>query len=212
MTELFIERGHTVAACARSAEPIAELSKIYGSPHFFCQADVSVESDVISFFEAAINRLGHAPDLVINNAAIINRNAALWEISAEEMSSIVNVNIEGVAHTIRYIVPKMIDRGSGVIVNFSSYWGRSTSSGVAPYCATKWAVEGLTSALADDLPAGLAAVAFNPGVIYTEMLRSCFGRAAASYTSPQQWAEKAVPFLENLGPGDNGKYLTAPGQ
>lgn len=76
----------------------------------------------------------------------------------------------------------MIERGSGVIVNFSTGWGRSTSPEVATYCSTKWGVEGLTQALSQELP-----------------------------FSPATWAEKAIPILENLGHRDNYKVLTAPG-
>jgi NAD(P)-dependent dehydrogenase (short-subunit alcohol dehydrogenase family) len=82
---------------------------------------------------------------------------------------------------------------------------------VAPYCASKWAIEGLTRALAQELPRGLAAVPLNPGIIDTEMLRSCFGGDAAGYPSPPKWAEKAVPFLLELGPRHNGQALTVPG-
>ena len=57
---------------------------------------------------------------------------------------------------------------------------------------------------------GLAAVAFNPGVIHTDMLESCFGQNAASYPSPQSWAERAVPFLLELGASDNGRSVDAP--
>ncbi len=81
---------------------------------------------------------------------------------------------------------------------------------VAPYCATKWAIEGLTKALAEELPAGMAAVPLNPGIIDTDMLRSCFGPQAASYPGPDQWAESAIPFLLHLGPKDNGKSLSVP--
>jgi hypothetical protein len=56
----------------------------------------------------------------------------------------------------------------------------------------------------------MAAIPLNPGIINTQMLQSCFGAGASSYPSPEQWAEKAVPFLLNLGPGDNGEPLTAP--
>jgi NAD(P)-dependent dehydrogenase (short-subunit alcohol dehydrogenase family) len=96
------------------------------------------------------------------------------------------------------------------VVNFSSGWGRSTAPEVAPYCATKWGVEGLTRALAQELPAGLAAVALNPGIIDTDMLRRTFGSSASAYPDPAIWAVKAVPFLEKLGPRDNGQALTAP--
>jgi NAD(P)-dependent dehydrogenase (short-subunit alcohol dehydrogenase family) len=121
-----------------------------------------------------------------------------------------DVNIKGVANVIRHFVPAMIGRGSGVIVNFSSGWGRSVSADVGPYCATKWAIEGLTQALAEELPKGLAAVPLNPGVINTEMLRSCFGGSAESFPTPDQWAKSAVPFLLKLGAKDNGRSLTAP--
>ena len=67
-----------------------------------------------------------------------------------------------------------------------------------------------TQALAQELPSGLAAVALNPGIINTDMLRSCFGGSASGYPSPEEWAKTAVPFLLKLGPEDNGKPLTAP--
>jgi len=96
-------------------------------------------------------------------------------------------------------------------VNFSSGWGRSVDAEVAPYCASKWAIEGMTLALAQELPSGMAAVALNPGIINTEMLQSCFGASARSYPSPDDWVKMAVPFLLELGPKDNGKQLEVPG-
>ncbi len=76
--------------------------------------------------------------------------------------------------------PAMIARKQGVIVNLSSWLGsRGVAAGVAPYCASKWAIEGLTKALAAELPAGMAAVPLNPGVIDTPMLRLTWGEEAA---------------------------------
>lgn len=63
----------------------------------------------------------------------------------------------------------LLQKGSGVIVNFSSGWGRSTSPEVATYCDTKWAIEGLTKALAQELVPGLATIPLNPGVINTKI-------------------------------------------
>jgi len=109
---------------------------------------------------------------------------------------------------LRHFLPSMVARRQGVIVNISSGWGRSTSPEVAPYCATKWAIEGLTQALAQELPAGMAAVPLNPGIIHTQMLESCFGPEAASYPSPQEWAERAIPLLLRLGPKHNGRPMS----
>ena len=110
---------------------------------------------------------------------------------------------------IRSFVPMMEKAGRGLIANFSSYWGQSTAPEVGPYCATKWGVEGLTRSLAQELPSGLAAVAFNPGVINTDMLQSTFGEQAHSYPSPQDWAVEAVNRLEKLSPVD-GSVVPGP--
>ena len=99
-------------------------------------------------------------------------------------------------------------RGQGVIVNVSSGWGRSVSSGVAPYCASKWAIEGLTKALAEELPAGMAAVPLNPGVIDTDMLRQCWSVEASKYPKAEVWAKAAAPFILGLGPKQNGQSVT----
>lgn len=58
---------------------------------------------------------------------------------------------------------------------------------VAPYCASKWAVEGLTRAVAKELSSGVSIVALSPGVVHTEMLESCFGASANVYPKPDQW-------------------------
>jgi NAD(P)-dependent dehydrogenase (short-subunit alcohol dehydrogenase family) len=171
--------------------------------------DVANDNQVQVWAKQVLREHG-TPDLLLNNAAVINRNANLWDVPVDDFSRVVDVNIKGVTNVIRHFVPAMIARGGGVIVNFSSGWGRSTSREVAPYCATKWAIEGLTRALAQELPKGMAAVPLNPGVIDTDMLRSCFGGDAASYPTPARWAERAVPFLLALGPKDNGRSLAVP--
>ena len=206
MAQGFIEQGHVVGGCARSEEAIAELSQLHGPPHSFAVVDVSRDDEVAAW--AATVLADGAPDLLVNNAALINRNAPLWEVPAEEFSQVVDVNLKGVANVIRHFVPAMVDCGRGVIVNFSSGWGRSTAPEVAPYCATKWAVEGLTAALAAELPSGMAAVALNPGIIDTDILRSCFGDASASCPDPTTWARRAVPQILQIGPRQNGQPLS----
>jgi NAD(P)-dependent dehydrogenase (short-subunit alcohol dehydrogenase family) len=209
MAEEFVRRGHTVLGCARSRPALEELRRLAPAPHDFTEADVASDEKVEAWATRVLKSHG-PPDLLLNNAGLINRNAPLWKVKAEEFGAVIDVNIKGTANTIRHFAPAMIERGHGVIVNFSSGWGRSTDAEVAPYCATKWAIEGLTQSLAQELPAGMAAVALNPGIIDTDMLRSCFGGSASSFPSPTEWAGVAVPFLLKLGPGDNGKPLAVP--
>ncbi|UCH83436.1 MAG: SDR family oxidoreductase [Candidatus Latescibacterota bacterium] len=207
MIDGFIARGQTVCGCGRAAGDLSALQRKYPDPHGFSHVDVSDHAQVADWAARALDRLG-PPDLLINNAGVINPPAPLWEISDDEFRSVIDVNVTGTVNVIRAFAPAMIKRGSGVIVNISSGWGRSTSPGVAPYCASKFAVEGLTQALAQDLPGGMAAVVVNPGIIDTNMLRTTWGDDAAAYPKPDEWADRAVPFLLGLGPADNGRSKT----
>lgn len=206
----FAADGWTISGCGTDAAALHSLENEIGSGHHLQGCDVTDPGAVEKFATAAIQRFG-APDLLINNAATINQSAPLWEVSAEDFSRVIDVNLKGVHLVIRAFLPGMIRRGKGVVVNFSSGWGRSTSPQVAPYCATKWGIEGLTAALAQELPAGLAAVALNPGIIDTRMLRSCFGDGASSHPVPEEWAKLAVPFVASLQTHHNGMALTVPG-
>lgn len=210
MTEEFIRLGHTVIGCGRSKQFATVLTKQFPSPHDFAAVDVSSDGQVAAWARRVLKSHG-PPDLLLNNAALIARNAPLWEVPAPEFSDVIDVNIKGVANIIRHFVPAMVARGDGVIVNFSSGWGRSAEAEVAPYCATKWAIEGLTSSLSRELPSGMAAVPLNPGVIDTDMLRSCFGGSAGSYPAPNKWAQTAVPFLLKISAKDNGRQMTVNG-
>jgi NAD(P)-dependent dehydrogenase (short-subunit alcohol dehydrogenase family) len=201
--------GHTIAGCGRDSAALECMRNELGKPHDFCHVDVREDAEVSRWIKRITLEMG-IPDLVVNNAAVINRNAPLWEMSQKEFDQLVDINIKGVQNVIRHAVPPMLVRGSGIIVNMSSGWGRSASPEVAPYCASKWAIEGLTKALALELPEGMAAVPLNPGVINTEMLQCCFGHSASQYGDARAWAKKAVPFLLNLGPDDNGESLSVP--
>ena len=206
MTEELIRLGHNVIGCGRSEKSIAELKNQFRPPNDFTVCDVSSDEQVAAWAKRVL--ASHAPpDLLLNNAALIARNAPLWNVPAREFSDVIDVNIKGVANVIRHFVPAMVARGSGVIVNFSSGWGRSADAEVAPYCATKWAIEGLTNSLSQELPAGMAAVPLNPGIIDTDMLRSSFGGSSSSYPAPAEWAKTAVPFLLKITAKDNGRQM-----
>jgi NAD(P)-dependent dehydrogenase (short-subunit alcohol dehydrogenase family) len=209
MAHEFARLGHTVIGCGRSKDQIGTLKSELGSPHWFSVVDVASDAEVAEWAKQILGESG-PPDLLINNAAVINKNSRLWEVSAEDFGRVLDVNVKGTVNVIRHLVPSMVKANKGVIVNFSSGWGRSTDAEVAPYCASKWAIEGLTQSLSQELPKGVGAVALNPGIIDTDMLRSCFGGSAGGYVSPEDWARTAVPFILKIGTKDNGKALTAP--
>ncbi len=209
-----LEAGHIVSGCARNAkQSIAttkakEFTSLDLSRLHYDSVDVADDTSVAAWSKTV---LACGPvDFLINNAALMNDPRPLWEISAAEFDRLIQVNVCGVANVIRHLVPAMVTRGSGVIVNLSSGWGRSTSPQVAPYCASKYAIEGLTLALAAELPRGMAAIPLNPGVIDTDMLRQAWSDDAGNYPNAEEWAERAAPFLLKLGRKENGKSLSVP--
>lgn len=207
LAEEFIRAGHTVLGCGRDGPAIFDLRMSYGAPHDFSVVDVALDNKV-ALWAAKILENDAPPDILINNAGVMNKLAPLWEVEDRDFTKVVDVNIRGVANVIRHFVPAMVARKQGVIVNLSSGWGRSVSPDVAPYCGSKFAVEGLTKALAEELPKGMAAIPLNPGVIDTDMLRQAWSDGAASYPKAEAWAKVAAPFILGLGPKDNGKSLS----
>ncbi|MBN9521312.1 SDR family oxidoreductase [bacterium] len=203
----FAAAGHTVVGCGRGAAHVAELAAAFPAPHRFDRLDVT-DGAAVAAWAAAVLKSHGPPDLLINNAAVMNTPAPLWDVPAAEFDAVIDVNVKGVANVLRAFVPAMAARKTGVVVNLSSGWGRSTSPEVAPYCASKYAVEGLTLALAQELPRGMAAVPLNPGVIDTDMLRQAWADGASAYPKAETWAERAAPFLLGLGAKDNGRSLS----
>ena len=206
----FARLGHVVQGCGRDARRVEELALALGEPHTVDVVDVRDDGAVKRWAERVLALRG-APDLLLNNAALMSDLAPLWKVPAEEFDALVDVNVKGVANTLRHFVPAMIERGRGVIVNLSSGWGRSVDAEVAPYCTTKWAIEGLSRALALELPPGLACVPLSPGVVDTDMLRRCWSDNASSAPKPDAWARAAARELLTLGEKDNGKPRTITG-
>ena len=200
----FAADGWTVSGCGTDAAAIQSLVSELGPDHHLQPCDVT-DPDVVEGFAAAVTKRFGAPDLLLNNAATINPNKPLWEVTPDEFSRVIDVNLKGVHLIIRAFLPGMIRRGKGVVVNFSSGWGRSTSPEVAPYCASKWGIEGLTAALAQELPAGLATVALNPGIIDTRMLRSCFGEGLAATRPPRHGRRWRCPIWHRWEPATTAR-------
>lgn len=208
----FLQAGHIVFGCARSASAISDLQQEFpanANHAHFAAVDVADDRAVEDWAKSVLAN-APAPDLLINNAALMNEVRPLWEVPAEEFAKLIAVNVAGTFHVIRHFVPAMVAAQRGIIVNLSSGWGRGVSADVAPYCASKWAIEGMTRAMAEELPRGMAAIPLNPGIINTDMLRVAWADGANAYPSPAQWAKKAVPFLLSLSAKDNGHPLTVP--
>ena len=209
LADTYMAEGHTVIGCGRDPEKILDLRFGCDDKHRFDIVDVAQANKVDVWFETVDASHG-VPDLIINNAALMNTPANLWDVPTKAFHQLIDVNVKGVYNVIRAFVPAMVKRGTGVIINLSSGWGRGTSPGVGPYCASKFAIEGLSQAMAQELPDPMACIPLSPGVISTEMLATAWGEEAKQQPSPEEWVKRAAPFILNLGRAENGQSVSVP--
>ena len=190
----FAEADWRVAGCGRDGRPLEALAAELGPAHDFQPVDVT-QSEVGAWAERLIDAAG-PPDLLVNNAGVINQPAPLWRVPPEEFRLVVDVNLVGTYNVVRAFLPAMLERRRGVVVNMSSGWGRTTSPEVAPYCASKFGVEGLTRALAQELPEGLG--------------RRSSGLSAGGRLGPARRALSAVARAGAQRPGAHRAELGRP--
>ena len=167
------------------------------------KADISKKADAVALIEAATETFGHV-DVLVNNAGIALPPQLVTDVSDADYDRVVDINMTGVHNTVSAVLPQMLNRKSGNIVNISSLWGVVGGSCETIYTASKAAVIGYTKALAKELgPSGIRVNCVAPGFIRTEMNARFSEEEIASFAEetplcrvgdPQDVA-KAVFFL-----------------
>jgi 3-oxoacyl-[acyl-carrier protein] reductase len=177
----FLEEGANVAITdahpKRTPEVAAELSKQFGREVLGLPVDVTNRRQIEDAVAKTIEKFGRI-DILFNNAGI-NKLEPIWEIKDETWDLVMNVCLRGTFWTMRAIIPHMIARGSGAIVNMASAAGwLAASDGEAPYSAAKAGVMGLTRAAAGELAGkGIRVNAIAPSVIYNEFLERIYPKS-----------------------------------
>jgi len=169
---LFAEEGYNVIInylhSYEQAQALCAELAAKGCHALAVRADVAEWPQVNSMFEQAAHRFG-AIDVLINNAGI-GQQKLFTEITSEEWQRMLAVNLTGVFNCCKAVLPAMIERKHGKIINVSSIWGIVGASCEVHYSATKAGVIGLTKALAKELgPSNIQVNCVAPGVIDTEM-------------------------------------------
>jgi hypothetical protein len=163
-----LQRGDLVVATARKPESIRDV--IGAHDNLYClPLDVTDEAQAIAAADAAVARFGRI-DVLLNNAGY-GLLGAVEEASAQEVERQFATNVFGVLNVTRATLPHMRRAGKGHVINISSIGGYAAYAGWGVYGATKFAVEGLTEALAMELaPLGIHATVVEPGFFRTDFL------------------------------------------
>ena len=160
------------------------------------RTDIGRPAEVRQLFDDVLSRYGRI-DLLVNLVGIPGPAGPVESISDEDFERTMRVNAHGMFSAIKEAVPPMKRAGSGTIVNFSSCSTRTNVPGRLPYVASKWAVEGMTRALARELgPHGITVNALVPGMIDNARTRDMLDRnAAARGVSPDDLKNDYLRYI-----------------
>lgn len=162
-----LERGDRVAATARDVAALDDLVAEHGDAVVPLRLDVTDPAQVTAAVRAAAERLGRI-DVVVNNAGF-GLFGYVEEITPEQLREQLEVNLFGVLHVTQAALPVLRAQGSGHVVQVSSSSGVAAWPGLGGYSASKWALEGLSEALAQEVAGfGIRVTLVEPGPVDTE--------------------------------------------
>ena len=203
----FARAGYAVAVQYHTrregAEETVRACLAAGADAFCLPADLADGAQAQALIKQATARAGHI-DVLVNNAGVAHRGLFTAADAAESWRQVLAVNLDGAAACCRAVLPQMIARHSGAIVNVSSIWGVTGASCEVAYSASKAGLIGLTRALAAEVgPSGVTVNCVAPGVIDTEMnaslgadtLRELAGQTPLGRLGTPEEVAQAILFL-----------------
>jgi NAD(P)-dependent dehydrogenase (short-subunit alcohol dehydrogenase family) len=178
-TKAALDRGERVAATARNMDALADLLTEYGDALLPLQLDVTDRDAVFQAVADAKAKFGPL-DVVVNNAGY-GLFGPVEELTVEQLRDQLEVNLFGVLHVTQAVLPILRQQGSGHIVQISTIGGVAAFPNLGGYHASKWALEGLTESLAQEVaPFGIKVTLVEPGGYATD-----WGGTSAVHTTPQ---------------------------
>jgi NAD(P)-dependent dehydrogenase (short-subunit alcohol dehydrogenase family) len=199
--------GAKLALCARTQNELEQAVGEIRKLNVDCEGwacDVSLEDSVANFVSNAQNRFGRA-DVLVNNAGVMTRPVPMTELDVKKWDYTIAVNLRGPFLVTRAVLPMMINKKSGSIINVSSMIGRGAYANFIAYAASKWGVEGFTQTLAAECrSAGIRVNSVDPGYIATKL-------TGYHGTKPESVTDVFVYLASEESKGVTGKMLSASG-
>jgi 3-hydroxy acid dehydrogenase / malonic semialdehyde reductase len=187
----FAAQGANLLLCARRFERVealaARLAQQYGVRTHAGRLDVR-DRAAVDTFVAGLPEEWRPIDIVVNNAGLARGFGKLHEGDIQDWEEMIDTNVKGLLYVTRAILPSMVKRGSGHIINLGSIAGHQVYPNGAVYCASKFAVRALTEGLKMDLlGTGVRVCSVSPGLVQTEFSEVRFHgdkqRAAQTYAN-----------------------------
>jgi len=209
IAHLFAQEGMNVVICSRNENQIRktamEIQKDTGNLVVPVKTDVRNHIDVDKLVKITINEFGRI-DILVNNAgvAIIK---PLMETTDHEYDTIIDTNLKGLFFCCRSVLPHMIKRKSGYIINISSGAGKTGFANLSVYCASKFGVIGITESLAGEVSDyGIKVFSVCPGAVATQMQKEFmsneeFEKRKNQMIQPEEVAQKVLQLVK-------GKFRT----
>lgn len=168
---IFAAAGANVVLTARSAGQIGAIADAIGDKALAVTCDVSRWGDVKVVIDAAVAKFGSV-DVLINNAGVIEPIGPMIESDPDEWGHVIDVNLKGVYHGMRAVMPLMVAQGGGTVLTISSGAAHRAIEGWAHYCASKAGAKMMTEALHQEAAGqGIRAIGLSPGTVATQMQR-----------------------------------------
>lgn len=199
----FAKAGHQVYATMRNPSRAPELGHRAASealPITIAAMDVDSDESVKAEIDRIVNEAG-AIDVLVNNAGI-ERSGSVEELALPEFRAVMETNYFGALRCIQGVLPAMRERRSGCIINIASVAGRIACSPLAPYTASKFALEALSESLAQEMkPFNVRVAIVEPGIIDTPMARRIeMLQGPSPYPQQRRWAAMFTASLKNPAP------------
>jgi short-subunit dehydrogenase len=197
MAEAFLREGMRVAIGDIDVETAQQTARELGRGTVALPLDVTSWESVEGFAAAVEEQLGPI-DVFVNNAGIMQVGRFLDEDDAAARRQI-DINVHGVAHGMKAVLPRMVQRNRGHMVNVASQAGKAGVPGLATYCASKHAVVGMTEAVRGELrhmgATGVSLSLVMPNLVDTELGMGVEANRASKLLTPEQVADAVVLAL-----------------
>ncbi len=206
----FAREGARTAVTGRSMDRLTQVVDEIRAEGGVAQAfelDVTREDDAVRVAEQLVEAWGQI-DILVNNAGIIFYDTPVWATTVEQWDQLMNTNLRGMFLACRAVVPHMMRREQGRIINIGSSSGRVPEGDYGAYVASKFGVVGYTASLAHSLrPYGITVNGLNPDWVDTDMARAANPEGDPEWITPDEMAQAALYLAAHAPKLMTGQFI-----